>query len=110
MIDGFWRELPASVGHGVLTVDLDVCDPVISRVAVTEAELPVEVNLDESAHVGLLCLVQLVIFPTPGALPVIQLVERVPEHHRHLITCWIEPVEDSDSTASIRCPGSSLGR
>ena len=93
MIDGLRREFPASVGHGVLAVDLDARDPVISRVAVSETKLPVQVDLDEGAHVGLLCLVQLVIFPSPGALPVIQLVERVPEHHRHLITGRIEPVK-----------------
>ena len=93
MINGFRREFPASVGHRVLAVDLDVRDPVIGRVAVIETELPVKIYLDESAHVGLLCLVQLVIFPSPGALPVIQLIERVPEHHRHLIACRIQPVK-----------------
>ena len=86
-------KFPAAVGHGVLAVDLDTRDPVISRVAVSETKLPVEVDLDQRAHVGLLCLMQLVIFPSPGALPVIQLVERVPEHHRHLIAGGIEPVK-----------------
>jgi len=76
--DGLRRELPAPVGHRVLAVDLDARDPVVGRVTVGEAELPVQVDLDESAHVGLLGLVQLVVVPAAGVLPVVQLVERVP--------------------------------
>jgi hypothetical protein len=71
VIDGLRRELPASVGHGVLAVHLDARNPVVSRVAVIEAELPMQVDLHEGAHIGLLGLVQLVVLPPTGPLPVI---------------------------------------
>ena len=93
MIDRLRRELPASVGHRVLAVHLDARDPVVGRVAVTEAELPVQVDLDKGAHMGLLGLVQLVVLPSPGVLSVVQLIKGVPEHHRHLVSCRIEPVQ-----------------
>ena len=93
VVDGLWREFPAPIGHRVLAVDLDARDPVVGRVAVGEGELPVQVDLDEGAHVGLLGLMELVVLPPPGVLPVVQLVERVAEHRRDLVADRVEPVQ-----------------
>jgi len=84
---------PAPVGHRVLAIDLDARDPVVGRVSVGEGELPVQVDLNEGAHVGLLGLVELVIVPPSGVLPVVQLVERVAEHRRDLVADRVEPVQ-----------------
>src|SRR5580693_6954484 len=93
VVDSLRWQLPASVGHGVLAVDFDARDPIVSRVAVTEAELPVQVDLDEGAHVGLLGFVQLIVLPPAGVLAVVKLVKRVPEHRRHLVACRVKPVQ-----------------
>jgi hypothetical protein len=53
----------------------------------------VQVDLDEGAHVGLLGLVELIVLPPSGVLPVVQLVERVAEHRRDLIADRVEPVQ-----------------
>ncbi len=93
MIDGFRRQLPAATGHGVLAVDLDAGDPVIGGVTIVEAELPVQVDLNERPHVGLLGLAQLIVVPAARVLAVIQLIKGVAEYRRDLVTCRIEPVQ-----------------
>jgi len=77
MTYGFWREFPAAVIHRILAVDLDPGDTIIRRDTVRKVKLSVQIDLDESADMSLLCLVQLIVTPPPGVLPVVNLVKRV---------------------------------
>src|SRR6266446_4778370 len=88
MIEGFWWQLPAAIRHRVLAIHFYACDPVVGGAAVLEVELPVQVDLDQRAHVGLFGLVQLVVCPPSGVLAVVQLVKSIPKDGRDLVTRW----------------------
>ena len=51
---------------------------------------------------GLFCLVQLVIIPTPRMLPVVELVEGIAKYPGYLISGWVEPIELSLNRVQLR--------
>jgi len=52
--------------------------------------------------VGLFCLVQLVVIPTPRMLSVVELVEGIAKYPGHPISGWVEPIELSLNRVQLR--------
>src|SRR3954465_11555707 len=89
MVHGFWWDHPGSPLLRELAVNVDPADGEIHRDSISEAELPLQVDLDERTEVGLLRLVELIPPVSAGVLAIQEHVVGLSDDLRESDAIWV---------------------